>query len=173
MLWLDSVGSQIVASTVQSNDVSEVSHSLCKLLAALGDHSALYLAANISSSTPVTPGKTKGYLVQTFLRLIMAYTGLQGYYGVDEEESELTLSFWYLFQEALWTADYFEDEDDDAPPPSKDPAQVTMAKSVYIELVQILRRKVAFPPSPTGWHRDQIDKFNVYRRDVGDTLINA
>jgi hypothetical protein len=158
---------------VQSNDVSETSHSLCKLLAALGDHSALYLAANISSTAPVALGKTKGYFVQTFLRLFMAYTGLQGFYGEDEEESELTLSFWYLFQEALWSADYFEDEEDDTPPTSKDPAQVTMAKSVYIELVQILRKKVAFPPSPTGWNKDQIDKFNVYRRDVGDTLINA
>ncbi|KAJ3533280.1 hypothetical protein NMY22_g7396 [Coprinellus aureogranulatus] len=138
-----------------------------------GDHSALYIAANISSSTPVTPDTTKAYLVQTFLRLIMAYTGLQGYCGVDEEEIELTLSFWYIFQEALWSADYFEDEDDDTPPTSKGPAQVTMAKNVYIELVQILRGKVAFPPSPTGWHKDQIDKFNVYRRDVWDTIINA
>ncbi|TEB20164.1 ARM repeat-containing protein [Coprinellus micaceus] len=148
LLWLDTLGSQIVSSTVQSNDVSETSHSLCKLLAALGDHSALYLARTFPP-LPSLLGKTKGYLVQTFLRLFMAYTGLQGFYGEDEEESELTLSF------------------------CKDPAQVTMAKSVYIELVQILRKKVAFPPSPTGWNKDQIDKFNVYRRDVGDTLINA
>lgn len=174
LLWLDSVGSSVIASSVQNNQVDEISNSLCKLLVALGDHSALYLAANIASSTPVTPDKTKGYLSQTFLKLFMAYTGLQGYYGVDEEESALTLDFWYLFQEALWSTDYFEDPDDDNPPPStSDPVQVTMAKGVYIELVRILLRKVAFPPPPTGWAKDQIDTFNVYRRDVGDTLINA
>ncbi|KAF6748259.1 armadillo-type protein [Ephemerocybe angulata] len=174
LVWLDSVGSSIIAQTIQNNDVNEVSHSLSKLLVALGDHSALYIAANISSSIPVIPGKTKGYLAQTFLRLIMAYTGLQGYYGADEEESALTLDFWYLFQEALWSTEYFEDPEDDVPPPNReDPVQVKMAKEVYIELVKVLRRKVAFPPPPTGWGKDQIDAFNVYRRDVGDTLINA
>ena len=126
LLWADAIGSKVVASTLQKGDVDEFSHSVCKLFAALGDHSALYLAANISSQTPVFGDKTKGYLVQSFLRLIMSYTGLQGYYGVDEEESELTLAFWYLFQEALWSADYFEQEDDtdgSVPPPSKDPIQ--------------------------------------------------
>ncbi|KAF6748253.1 armadillo-type protein [Ephemerocybe angulata] len=49
LVWLDSVGSSIIAQTL---DVNEVSHSLSKLLVALGDHSALYIAANISSSIP-------------------------------------------------------------------------------------------------------------------------
>jgi len=153
LLWLDAIGTGIVSATVQSNNVSEVSHSLCKLLVALGDHSALYLAANIASAVPVTAEKTKGLLVQTFLRLIMSYTGLPGYYGVDEEESELTLSFWYLFQEALWSADFDEQEDTGTPAPRSDPVQIQMAKAVYIELVQILRRKVAFPSPPSGWSK--------------------
>lgn len=53
------------------------------------------------------------------------------------------------------------------------PKQVMMAKVVFSELVQVLRRKVAFPPAGSGWSRDQVEKFQVYRRDVGDTLINA
>lgn len=36
---------------------------------------------------------------------------------------------------------------------------------------------MVFPPpgsaSGNGWSKDQVDKFQVYRRDVGDTLINA
>lgn len=167
LLWLDSIGSKIVETTLSTGAVDEVSHSLCKLLVALGDHSTSYIAANIaspalSSSTAIgtmahAPNKTRGHLTQTFLRLLLAYTGLPGYYGVDEEESEMTLGFWYLLQEALWSTDfYFGDGDGDtnddgaeAATPSaqdaKEAEQVTVAKAVYIELVQVLRRKVAFP----------------------------
>ncbi|TFK19652.1 ARM repeat-containing protein [Coprinopsis marcescibilis] len=169
LLWADTVGTAIV----NKGDLDELSHSACKLLVALGDHSALYLAANIASQTPITAERTRSQLVHTFLKLMLAYTGLPGYYGVDEDESELILGFWYFFQEALWTTDYEEEEAEDVPPPPrKEPIQVEMAKSAYIDLVQILRRKVAFPPQ-CGWSKDQLEKFNVYRRDVGDTLINA
>lgn len=181
LLWLDSVGSDIVESMLLTGEVTEVSHSLCKLLVALGDHSTSYIAAHISSVGVVgqNPPRTKGHLTQTFLRLLLAYTGLSGYYGVDEEESEMTLGFWYLFQEALWSTDFYfpeceSDGDGNTPPPArKDAAHIVMAKTVYIELVQVLRRKVAFPPLKSGWSKDQIEKFQVYRRDVGDTLINA
>lgn len=33
---------------------------------------------------------------------MLLYTGFPGYYGVDEEDSEATLGFWYLLQESLW-----------------------------------------------------------------------
>ena len=44
----------------------------------------------------------------------MAYTGMPGYYGVDEEQSEMTLGFWYLFQESLWSIgpDEYDDEEE-------------------------------------------------------------
>jgi hypothetical protein len=94
---------------------------------------------------------------QTFLRLVLAYTGLPGYFGADEEESELTLSFWYLFQEALWCTDFYVGDDEqgatgDTAKEGVDghPAQVGMAKAVYSELVRVLRRKVAYPPPPSG-----------------------
>ncbi|KAF9456910.1 armadillo-type protein [Collybia nuda] len=185
LLWVDSTGSRIVEASLSAGDVDEISHSFCKLLVALGDHSASYMASNISSTVPValpapssllsSPPKTKGYLTQAFLRILLAYTGLPGYYGVDEEESEMTLSFWYLFQEALWSNDAVESGDDNTPEPGagQQNEQVAMAKAVYSELVQILRRKVAFPSKGSAWSKDQIDKFQVYRRDVGDTLINA
>ncbi|EAU87903.1 hypothetical protein CC1G_01550 [Coprinopsis cinerea okayama7 len=177
LLWMDSVGSSVVKTMIDKGEVDEFAHSVCKLLVALGDHSAPYIAANIASPAPVTPDRSRAQLVQTFLRLMLAYTGLPGYYGVDEEESELTLGFWYLFQEALWSTDYYFEEngDDDSiqPPSRKDPVQVEMANAVYSELVQVLRRKAAFPTPPSGWSKDQLEKFNVYRRDIGDTLINA
>ncbi|KAF8147686.1 armadillo-type protein [Crassisporium funariophilum] len=185
LVWIDVVGNRILEATLANSDLTPTSHSLCKLLVALGDHSTQYIAVNISSSMPVptsstTPPTTKAHLTQNFLRLLLGYTGLPGYYGIDEEESEMTLGFWYLFQEALWNTDYYlgDGEDDRAPAPPEtreggEAQQVLLAKAVYSELVQILRRKVVFPPAGSGWSRDQIDKFQVYRRDVGDTLINA
>ncbi|KAF8188698.1 armadillo-type protein [Pholiota molesta] len=185
LVWLDTTGSRIVEATLSTGEVSATAHSLCKLLGALGDHSTAYLAAHIASgaSVPTAPGApttTRGRLVQRFLQLLLVYTGLPGYYGVDEDESEMTLGFWYLFQEALWSTDFFvEEEGEEAAPAVPETGeggesqQVVMAKAVFRELVQILRRKVAFPPPNSGWSRDQIDKFQVYRRDVGDTLINA
>ncbi|CCM04086.1 uncharacterized protein FIBRA_06245 [Fibroporia radiculosa] len=186
LLWSDAHGRKIIEATLNG-----------ELLVALGEHSTLYLAANIASLKVVSPSPppplpttlpspilpTKSHLVQTFLRLILAYTALPGYYAVDEEESELTLGFWYLFQEALWSAEYeqdFEYTDGEAVGApggtlKEEQAHFRVAKAVYSELVQILRRKVVWPNPVAlrGWPRDQKEKFQVYRRDVGDTLVNA
>ena len=148
--------------------VNGTSHSLCKLLVALGDHSTQYLATNLATTVPVAnSSKTKADLIQNFLKLLLAYTSIPGYYGPDEEESEMTLGFWYLFQEALWSVDYSnEDEggDDDEssgfrPAATEDEEteqekqQMLVARAVYSELVQVLRRKVVWPPSSllNGW----------------------
>lgn len=200
LFWFDRAGTAIVREAVSSGDISSIARSTCKLIMALGDHSTSYLAANIASRVvtsinvpPSLQGKIdpavrdqraqipKSHLVHSFLRLMLAFTGLPGYFGIDEEESEMTLGFWYLFQEALWTVDYhIEDAGGDvgqfAEPVAggdREKEQVKVAEAVYFELVQVLSRKVAFPPQGSGWGTDQVEKFQVYRRDVGDTLINA
>lgn len=173
LLWLDSTGGRIIEITISTGDVDEVSRSFCKLLVALGDHSTSYIATNISSSTPVIPLvpspsagmsspplRTKGHLTQSFLRLLLSYTGLPGYYGVDEEESEMTLGFWYLFQEALWSTDFYIPETEERTGNGElggdqQSSQVAMAKAVYIELVKVLRTKVAFPAKGSGWSKGQ------------------
>ncbi|EGN94778.1 hypothetical protein SERLA73DRAFT_171188 [Serpula lacrymans var. lacrymans S7.3] len=169
LTWLDLYGAGFADA---------LSHSFCKLLVALGDHSNSYLASNIVSSVYVP--RTRAHLVQNFLRLILGYTALPGYYGVDEEESEMTLGFWYLFQESLWSVEYDleEDEEGNRQPPQetdKEKEQWAVVKAVYSELVQVLKRKVIWPDRTvlSGWGKDQRDKYQVYRRDVGDTLINA
>lgn len=87
----------------------------------------------------------------------MAYTALPGYYGVDEEESESTLGFWYLFQEALWGGDPDYDSDTTVPPSTnkREGEQMTVAKAVYSELVKVLQRKATWPPKSIlqGWPR--------------------
>lgn len=142
-----------------------VSHSYCKLLTAIGDHSTQYLATNLSSSavsTPVLavpvsgPLPTKGHLAQTFLRHLLAYTALPGYYGVDEEESEMTLGFWYLFQETLWGGDLEYDSDSSVPPANKrEGEQMNVTKAVYSELVKVLQQKVTWPEKSVlqSWSR--------------------
>ena len=68
----------------------------------------------------------------------------------------MTLAFWYLFQESLWTADYHPDFDEDGTGPSGlEGEQATVTQALYRELVQILRRKVVWPsdsPWPRGKH---------------------
>ncbi|KAL1943353.1 hypothetical protein VTO73DRAFT_4428 [Trametes versicolor] len=189
LLWLDRYGGPVVQASIDAGFADDISHSLCKLLVALGDHSAMYFAKNIAApaqvkpiASPVplpSPLPTLSHLVQNFLKLLLQYTALPGYYGVDEEESEMTLGFWYLFQESLWNVDYGFDvgEDGDAgnEAEERDRDMMPVAKAVYSELVTIVRRKVVWPPRAVlnGWNRDQRDRFQAYRRDVGDTLINA
>ncbi|KAF5368680.1 hypothetical protein D9757_010224 [Collybiopsis confluens] len=189
LLWLHLAGGNTVDAAVQSGLMDDVPSSICKLLAALGDHSATYLAVNIASSAVVNflPSSipagipaaqlslTKGQLSQTFLRLLLAFTGFPGYYGVDEDVSEMTLGFWYMLQEALWSSDFYfpdgEDQSTDQLPEMGN--QSGVAKELYVQLVQVLRRKITWPAPGHNWSKDQVDQFAVYRRDVGDILINA
>ncbi|CAL1698588.1 unnamed protein product [Somion occarium] len=187
LVWCDRYGGALIEQTLSAGFADSVSRSFCKLLAGLGEHSNQYLASSLASSvvpSPVLPDilaspslPTKSHLVHNYLKLLLAYTSLPGYHGVDEEESELTLGFWYLFQEALWNTDAELDqgEVDAAEHIKAEKDQWIVAKAVYSELVKVLRRKVVWPPADVlrGWTRDQRDKFQAYRRDVGDTLINA
>ncbi|KAI6113429.1 armadillo-type protein [Pisolithus croceorrhizus] len=180
LLWLDIWGTQILRSSSSPEHLTDVSHSLCKLITTLGDHSNIYFASNITSHKLV-PGsqQMRSQLIQGFLRLLLSYTGLPGYYGVDEEESEMTLGFWYLLQESLWGVDFDEDgegrEVSSSPLVEEEQNRMAVVHAVYAELVKVLRRKVAWPPQNVleSWTKDQVEKFQVYRRDVGDTLINA
>lgn len=87
---------------------------------------------------------------------MLGYTGLPGYFGVDEEESEMTLGFWYLFQESLWSVEYDEEGDESGSVPPADVEEsnrMALVNAVYVELVKILRSKVAWPPQSilSGW----------------------
>lgn len=117
--------------------IDETSHSLCKLLCALGDHSALHFAATLSSLP-----------TQNFIRLMLGYTGFPGWYGVDEEDSELCLAFWYLLQESLWSVDFVNDVDPDEKKQieEKEEKEMQIPNEIYTELVTILKRKVTWPP---------------------------
>jgi len=69
----------------------------------------------------------------------------------------MTLGFWYLFQEALWSTDYYipegEEQNGDAGGVDVGADAMAMAKAVYSELVKVLRRKVAFPGKGITWSK--------------------
>jgi hypothetical protein len=132
--WCAQAGPPIV-NAVLSHGPDEIASGLCRLLAGLGDHSTTYLTENLNAP-----------LVQAFLHLVLSFTALPGSYGVDEEESERLLGFWYLLQEALWSIEF---------PPESEASQEKemwdLAKAVYAELVAVLRTKVRWPIPPSGW----------------------
>jgi hypothetical protein len=86
--------------------------------------------------------------VQAFLRLVLSFSALPGNYGVDEEESERVLGFWYLFQEALWMVEFAPSESEVV---VREKEMWALAKAVYAELVAVLRNKVRWPTPPSGW----------------------
>jgi hypothetical protein len=185
LVWLQVTGTRLIEASIAShNSGSAVSHSMCKLLTALGDHSSMYIANNISSVLTIQPPShlqqpmplasyTKGGLVQHYLKQMLAYTGLPGYFGIDEEESEMTLVFWFTLQEALWSAEFYFPEDDNEEKERRavsqevqEPEELKIAKAVYSQLVQILRRKCVFPLDG-GWAKGNC-RFWLFR--IANTL---
>jgi hypothetical protein len=132
--WCAQAGPPIV-NVVLSHGPDEIASGLCRLLAGLGDHSTTYLTENMN-----TP------FVQAFLRLMLSFTALPGSYGVDEEESERLLGFWYLLQEALWAIEFPRESE-----AAREKEMWVLAKAVYAELVAVLRTKVRWPTPPCGW----------------------
>jgi hypothetical protein len=143
----------------------DVLRAFCKLLVAIGDHSVSYFASNIASQQLVAPTalwaspSTRTHDIQNYLRLLLTFTGLAGYYGIDEEESEMTLGFWYIFQEALWNDDSYREvpEEEEAggheTSAEKEKKRQIVVRAVYSELVRVLRQKVIWPREEVlgGW----------------------
>ncbi|KAG8926042.1 hypothetical protein FRC01_009412 [Tulasnella sp. 417] len=154
--WIASEGHLILQESLSNGGPDETSHAFCKLLLALGDHSTDYLVSKIDQP-----------LVQTFLKVLLGFTGFPGWYGADEDESEMTLQFWSALQDSIIDSE-FGDEDSSAKQAS--------IKALDLELVLTLVRKARWPTVEEGfrtWAKDQKEKFQNFRRDLGDTLINT
>lgn len=68
----------LIPLNIAAGDSGPVSHSVCKLITALGEHSTQHLAGHLNEPS-----------VQAFMKVALGYTGFPGWYGVDEEESEV------------------------------------------------------------------------------------
>src|SRR5690349_17616805 len=116
--------------------------AFCKLLCALGDHSVDYFATHLDDA------KT-----QAFVRLMLDFTGLPGWYGVDEDESDACLHYCYLLQESLWAIDFSNPVEDGDGWDRTEGRHWAFAAQIYKEVQEVLRRKVTWPRKDVlkGW----------------------
>jgi len=119
--------------------------------------------------------------VMHLLELIMRLTTYPGYFGEEQEISEIPLNFWYVLQETLADSDMLPvTVERHASRNGLTNEVVWVNKSfenifiVYRQLVLALRDKAMLPPEPefAQWPKDVKDKFRIYRRDIADTLIS-
>jgi hypothetical protein len=129
----------IVAETID-----DISRGLCKMLVAVGDHSLDYMITHIHSPS-----------VLAYLEILLGFTGFPGWYGVDEFESDvrvveiltltvvhlvcsqMTISFWVYFGEAVLDSNWNGDEDN---------SMMQTARSILLQLVRVLQKKCTWPP---------------------------
>ncbi|KAI8970253.1 armadillo-type protein [Mycotypha africana] len=122
--------------------------------------------------------------IKWLLQMILQLTDYKGYYPIDQEVSEIPLNFWYIMQETLFDENVLPLRPISTPPHldegnSRDEAvwiyecgQTSLA--IYRDLVKILIQKACYPDEMTwnSWNKDVKDKFKIWRRDLGDTMIN-
>ena len=90
----------------------------------------------------------------------------------------MTLGFWYLFQESLWSVEYDEGDDEKGSVPPADVAErdrLALVNAAYVELVKILKSKVAWPPQSilSGWPKGALFEIRIgYKTctDVGSIM---
>ncbi|KAI9145245.1 armadillo-type protein [Paraphysoderma sedebokerense] len=160
--------------------------NFCNLSCALAETFPDYIIRNITDSS-----------TSQLLEMILMCTAFPGYYGVDEEISYIPLHFWSILQETLAdpaglikkpsslsvassaasSTDSIVLDDEDAPAaPIQLPAEILKCcEIVFLKLVDVLRSKVQWPKDEHWrlWKPEQRQKWIIYRRDVGDTLLVA
>lgn len=175
--WISTTGKQIVEASNAERAPNQISNSLCKLMCTLGDHSNTYIArklvppikplmhrtsSNISSGAH-TPNIEIDPKVQEFLRLLLIYTGFPGWYGIDEEESELTLNFWYLLQESLWEIGGVYENDDEE--------ELNWADVLNLQTSEALRDAVKGPGEQEVVDVDQMQSEDIQTPLAGGPLV--
>ena len=83
-------------------------------------------------------------------------------------DDQLLLPVYPLLQEALMESDVFQAPYETAPAWS-------IAKSLFRELITVIRAKVRWPGDADGTGLDKEDKeaFDIWRRDAGEVIVGA
>ncbi|GAA5806530.1 hypothetical protein HPULCUR_012066 [Helicostylum pulchrum] len=137
----------------------ETGKLLAKLFTGFGETYTDYIATQLAEPK-----------LNDLMSMIIQLTGYQGYFPIDQEVSEIPLNFWYVLQETLF---------DESILPVKETDTWRMecgqtAMGMYRELVKILIKNARYPEEDVWntWDKDVKDKFKIWRRDLGDTMIN-
>ncbi|KAI9468486.1 MAG: armadillo-type protein [Benjaminiella poitrasii] len=142
-----------------ADEDEEVARLLAKLMAVFGE-----------TYTDFIVGQLADPQMQKLMQMMLRLTGFEGYFPVDQEVSEIPLNFWYIMQETLF--------DESVLPLQRDNEWLLQcgqtAVAIYRELVTILVKVACYPDEDTwiSWNKDIKDKFKIWRRDLGDTMIN-
>ncbi|KAF8305820.1 hypothetical protein DL93DRAFT_2065964, partial [Clavulina sp. PMI_390] len=135
--WLEVEGREIYQASVETESIDEVGRGLCKMLAAIGDHSLDYVMQKLNDPR-----------VLAFLEIMLGFTGFPGWFGVDEFESEMTTTFWVFFSEHVLDSDWFGDDTN----PSRN-----RARDILVSLIKVLHQKTRWPAPEElkGWTKGQ------------------
>ncbi|CAG8469994.1 12703_t:CDS:10 [Acaulospora morrowiae] len=130
------------------NDANEApARNLCRLMTTFGDNFSNYLAIHFLRQD-----------VMIYLEMMLMFTG---------------------FPESIADSDVIPMNDDNG-----ENASITLQEAqkireasivVFRRLSEILRSKVQYPPDNewSEWLKDIKERFKIYRRDVGDTIMNS
>jgi hypothetical protein len=94
---------------------------------------------------------------------MLDFTGLPGWFGVDEDESEACMPFWYLLQEALWSIDFSNPAESGDGWDRAEGRHWAFAAQIYKEVQEVLRRKVTWPRKDVlkGWSKGIYNDFSL------------
>ncbi|CEP13227.1 hypothetical protein [Parasitella parasitica] len=147
----------------------ETASVIAKLLTAFGETYTDYIATQLARPD-----------IYWLMTMIIQLSDFKGFFPVDQEVTEIPLNFWYNLQETLFDECILPvkqllpvDQENSAENQWKfSCGQAALA--IYRELVKIWTRGACFPDELTwgSWHKDIKDKFKIWRRDLGDTMIN-
>ncbi|KAJ3042435.1 hypothetical protein HK097_002032, partial [Rhizophlyctis rosea] len=142
---------------IQEPDQEQAQH-MCRLLVGIAEGFGTFVVKNIGRQD-----------VRVLLDMILACTAFEGYYPDDQEVSDIPLQFWDGFVENLdhQLGVFMESKDEAAERALKEAAE-----AVFGRVVKVLVGKACYPEDDEwrGWSADSREKFQVYRRDIGDTF---
>ena len=143
----------LVYQSINNKD-NDMINNLCLLFTSIGEtHCRLFVKSNNSEYQTA---------LLNYVKILLHFTAIKGYHPVDETCSEQTFTFWYTLQDDIT---------------SLEPHEVTdfhhSLNEVYMALIQILCKKVQYPPDDVynQFDSDEKERFRCYRIDIQDTIM--
>lgn len=143
---------RVISQAITEGDFLDTTFGgLVRLATTFGEAFADTMAESVTSNPSVA----------AFLEQMLTMTSTPGTFALDEDISEGTLSFWYLYSEAICDSDLMSSEQ----------AELERGKVHLRRLVSVLQQKCKWPD--INWTKDGKDRFGAFRREAGDVLVNV
>lgn len=154
--------SQLKTTILPPESDDPFARTLCRLMTTLGENFTDFIARNLLRPDVIA-----------YLNMMIGFVGYPGYFGADQEISEIPLNFWSDLQESMVDAeDLFGggagkdeeelvDEEEAARREEKEEEQRRVkeaASLVYRKLVEVLRMKIEYPEEEewAGWTKGML-----------------